>query len=113
MPSGGAAGDEPRTFAMNIRWMPLAEQDLAAAYEYIGQDNPKAASRLVTRVFQAIEMLSRYPSAGHPGRVPATRELSIAHTPYIVVYRPTRNEIQVLSVIHGARRWPMSFDESG
>jgi plasmid stabilization system protein ParE len=67
---------------MKIRWMPLAEQDLDAAYEYVWQDDPKAASRLVARVFQAVEMLSRYPSAGHPGRVPATRELSIAHTPY-------------------------------
>jgi plasmid stabilization system protein ParE len=97
---------------MKIRWMPLAEQDLAAAYEYFGQDNPRAASRLVTRVFQAVEMLSRFPSAGHPGRVDTTRELSIARSPYIVVYRPTHNEIQILAVIHGARRWPTSFDES-
>ena len=96
-----------------IRWMPLAEQDLDAAYEYVRQDNPRAASRLVNRVFQAVEMLSCYPSAGHPVRVPSTRELSISRAPYIVVYRPTRNEIQVLSVMHGARRWPTSFDERG
>ncbi len=96
-----------------IRWMPLAEQDLDAAYEYVRQDNRQAALRLVTHVFRAVEMLSRYPSAGHPGRVPATRELSIAPTPYIVVYRQTQNEIQILAVIHGARRWPMSFGKSG
>jgi addiction module RelE/StbE family toxin len=98
---------------MLIRWMPLAQQDLDAAYEYIRQDNPKAAWRVVGRVFQAVEMLSRYPSAGHAGRVPATRELAIARTPFIVVYRHTQNEIQVLAVIHGARRWPTSFGESG
>jgi addiction module RelE/StbE family toxin len=97
---------------MKIRWMPLAELDLEAAYAYVRQDNPKAASRLVARVFRAVEMLSRYPSAGHPGRVPATRELSIAHTPYIVAYRYTQDQIQILAVIHGARRWPMSFGES-
>ena len=96
-----------------IRWMPLAEQDLDAAYEYVRQDNRQAALRLVTHVFRAVEMLSRYPSAGHPGRVPATRELSIAPTPYIVVYRHTQDEIQILAVIHGARRWPMSFGKSG
>jgi plasmid stabilization system protein ParE len=93
--------------------MPLAEQDLEAAYEFVRQDNPKAASRLVARVFQAAEMLSRYPSAGHLGRVQATRELSIAHTPFIVVYRHTQDQIQILSVIHGARAWPASFGESG
>jgi plasmid stabilization system protein ParE len=97
---------------MKIRWMPLAEQDLDAAYAYVCQDNPPAAARLVRRIFEAVEMLGRYPSAGHPGRVPATRELSIARTPYIVVYRPTENEIQVLSVLHGARRWPTTFGES-
>jgi len=98
---------------MKIRWMPLAEEDLEAAYEYVRQDKPQAASRLVGRIFEAVEMLARYPSAGHPGRVPATRELSIARTPYIVVYRYTRDEIQILTVIHGARRWPMSSGEKG
>jgi plasmid stabilization system protein ParE len=97
---------------MKTRWMPLAEQDLEAAYEYVRQDNSSAASRLVARIFKAVEMLQRFPSAGHPGRVPATRELTLARTPYIVVYRLTRDEIQILSVIHGARRWPESFGES-
>ena len=97
---------------MKIRWMPLAEQDLEAAYAYVSEDNAKAAARLVARVFEAVEMLVRYPSAGHPGRVTATRELSIPRTPYIVVYRQSRDEIQILSLIHGARRWPMSFGKS-
>jgi toxin ParE1/3/4 len=58
-------------------------------------------------------MLSRYPSAGHPGRVVATRELSVGHTPYIVAYRQTADEIQVLAVIHARRKWPMSIAEEG
>jgi toxin ParE1/3/4 len=98
---------------MKIRWMPLAEQDLEAAYEYVRQDNPRAASRLVARIFRAVEMLGKYPSAGHPGRVTATRELTISPTPYIVVYRLSGDEIQILAILHGARRWPMTFGESG
>ena len=98
---------------MKIRWMPLAEQGLDAAYEYVRQDNPRAASRLVARIFAAVEMLSRYPSAGHPGRVPATRELSVGSTPYIVAYRHAGDEIQILAVIHARRRWPMGFGEEG
>jgi toxin ParE1/3/4 len=98
---------------MKIRWMPLAEQDLDAAYEYVRLDNPKSASRLVERVFEAVEILKRFPSAGHLGRVPATREFSIPHTPYIVAYRHAGDEIQILAVIHAARRWPTSFGESG
>ncbi|MGO8789374.1 MAG: type II toxin-antitoxin system RelE/ParE family toxin [Terriglobia bacterium] len=98
---------------MKIRWMPLAEQDLEAAYDYVRQDNPKAASRLVARIFRAVEMLGSYPSAGHLGRVAPTRELAVAQTPYIVVYQHTGDEIRVLAVIHGARRWPTSFGEGG
>ena len=98
---------------MKIRWMPLAEQDLEAAYDYVRQDDPKAASRLVERIFRAVEMLGRYPSAGHPGRVAPTRELAVARTPYIVVYQHTGDKIQILAVIHGARRWPTSFGEGG
>ena len=98
---------------MKIRWMPLAEQDLGAAYAYVREDNEKAAARLVARIFDAVEMLGRYPSAGHPGRVPDTRELAIPRTPYIVVYRHGEAEIQILSVLHGARRWPTSFEDRG
>jgi toxin ParE1/3/4 len=98
---------------MKIRWMPLAEQDLECAYDYVRQDNPPAASRIVNRIFQAVEMLARYPAAGHSGRVANTRELPIARTPFVVVYRPTPNEIQILAVIHGARRWPETFDHAG
>ena len=96
---------------MKIRWMPLAEQDLEAAYDYVRQDNAGAAAQLVARVFEAVEMLSRYPSAGHLGRVPSTREFSIAQTPFIVVYRSSPAEFRILAVIHSARRWSASFDE--
>jgi toxin ParE1/3/4 len=94
---------------MKIRWMPLAEQDLDSAYEYVCQDNPKAASRLVGQILSAAEMLATYPSAGHAGRVPSTRELTIARIPYIIAYRHGGSEIQILSVIHTSRRWPMTF----
>jgi toxin ParE1/3/4 len=46
---------------------------------------------------------------GRPGRVPATRELLIPQTPYIIPYRVQQGTIQILRVYHGARRWPDSF----
>jgi plasmid stabilization system protein ParE len=91
--------------------MPLAEQDLEAVHEYVWQDNPRAAAKLVTRIFEAVEMLSRYPLAGRMGRVPSTREFRIANTPFIVVYHASRTEVQILAVIHSARRWPPYFDD--
>jgi toxin ParE1/3/4 len=38
--------------------------------------------------------------------VPDTRELVISNTPYIVPYRIVGQTIDIIAVIHGARRWP-------
>jgi toxin ParE1/3/4 len=90
--------------------MPLTEQDLEAAYDYVRQDNENAAKRLVARVLSAVGMLARHPLAGREGRVQGTRELVVAGTPYVIAYRIRQDEIQLLAVLHGARRWPTAFD---
>jgi toxin ParE1/3/4 len=97
---------------MRIRWMPLAEQDLEGAYEYVQQDNENAAKRLVACIFSAADMLARHPLAGREGRVQGTRELVVAGTPYLIAYRIRRDQIQILAVLHGARRWPTTFSSS-
>jgi toxin ParE1/3/4 len=53
-------------------------------------------------------MLADQPELGRPGRTQGTRELVIARTPYIVAYRVDehRNEVTIVRVRHGARRWP-------
>ena len=97
---------------MNVRWMPLAEQDLEAAYDYVRQDNEDAAGQLVARIFSSVSMLMRHPLAGREGRVKGTRELVVARTPYIVAYRIHEAEIQVLAVLHAAQRWAPRFSTS-
>lgn len=47
--------------------------------------------------------LADNPLAGRRGRALGTRELVVAGTPYIVVYR-TREVVEVLAVVHGARK---------
>jgi len=95
---------------MKIRWMPLAEQDLEAAYDYVRQDNEDAAKQLVGRIFSSVGMLMRHPLAGREGRVKGTRELAVTRTSYIVAYRIHQDEIQILAILHGAQRWPRTFD---
>jgi len=94
---------------MIIRWMPLAEQDLDFAYDYIRQDSPGAAKRIVSRIISAVGILTRHPLAGREGRVGGTREMVVGRTPFIVAYRLRGDEIQILAVIHSAKRWPTGF----
>ena len=94
---------------MKLRWTRLALEDLRHLHEYIAEDNPPAASRMVARIQDAAERLKKYPQMGRLGRVRGTRELVIAGSPYIVVYISNGLEIQVVAVIHSSMRWPDTF----
>ncbi len=91
---------------MRIVWTEAALRDLAAARAYIATDNAPAADRQVARILAAIGGLARFPDIGRPGRRPATRELIVARTAYLVAYRARGDSIEVLRVLHGRRRWP-------
>lgn len=94
---------------MQIKWVRLALTDLDEAAAFISQDNPQAAKRIVKRIRDAARLLSDQPNAGRPGRVQGTRELVIAETPFILPYRVVKNTVQILRVLHGARKWPEQF----
>jgi len=64
---------------------------------------------MLDRIFTAVELLERFPEAGRTGRIPGTRELVIVPTPFLVAYRVRRSKIEILSLLHGARRWPGEF----
>lgn len=95
---------------MRLRWTHLAEQDLDAIAQYIGQDSPAAAARVVLELIdQAETLLPAHPAIGRPGRVLGTRELVIGNLPYIVAYRVRDKEIEILRVLHTSRAWPESL----
>lgn len=86
-------------------------RDLRHLHDYIAAHNPQAARRMVARIREATSYLRQTPRMGRPGRVPETRELSIAGTPYIVAYLTEGSEVQIVAVIHGSRQWPDSFGD--
>jgi toxin ParE1/3/4 len=95
---------------LRVRWTALAERDLDAIAAWIGQDNPVAAARTVLSILQLVEeQLTAHPAIGRPGRVHGTRELIVGRSPYVVPYRVQDDAIQVLRVLHAARRWPDKF----
>lgn len=98
---------------MKIKWVRLALDDLDEAAEFISQDNPESARRVLKRIWDAVQMLADHPRAGRPGRVVGTRELVIAGTPFIIPYRVAENTIQILRVLHGKRKWPRHFSSEG
>ncbi|GAC1329419.1 MAG: type II toxin-antitoxin system RelE/ParE family toxin [Beijerinckiaceae bacterium] len=94
---------------MKVRWTAPASRDLEAIGDYIAEDNPAAAAKLITRVLERADQLAAHPQLGRVGRVRGTRELVVTQTPLIVAYRVRLEEIEILAVMHGARRWPDTF----
>jgi toxin ParE1/3/4 len=95
---------------LQIQWTEAAEGDLDTIERYIARDKPTAAVRQVLRIVKAVEqILPKAPFLGRPGRVPGTREMVVTGTPYIVAYRVKHNSLQILRVIHSARKWPEAF----
>lgn len=89
--------------------MNKAVKDLDDVYDYISSDNPTAAGKEVEKIVECVELLKDNPGMGRAGRVPHTRELVISGTPYIAAYRVKGNDLEILRVIHGARKWPKRF----
>jgi addiction module RelE/StbE family toxin len=92
---------------MTVRWTPTSLRDLDSLHSYISEDNATAAIDVVETLIKGIEALDRNPQMGRTGRVAGSRELVIA--PYVIAYRFRKSVIEILGIIHGARRWPDSF----
>ena len=92
---------------MTVHWTPTALRDLESLHAYIVEDKQEAAAGTVERILSAIEALQRHPDMGRKGRAAGTRESIVS--PYVIAYRATRGAIEILGIIHGARRWPDSF----
>ena len=93
---------------MKVRWLDQAVEDLKALRTYIARDNPSAAADVAQRIRDAVKILGDYPAAGRAGRVPNTRELVVAGTPYILPYRVRAGSVEILRVLHGAQQRPES-----
>lgn len=92
---------------MRIRRTRRYLRELEAIGDYIAERSPRAAARLVNEIDTKVgRLLSTNPFVGRRGEIPGTRELVITGTAYIVAYRVTEAQVEILFVQHGAREWP-------
>jgi toxin ParE1/3/4 len=91
---------------LKIFWLEKTLIDIEEVYEFIASDNPLAAEKEINKVLEAVKRLPENPGMGKAGRVAKTRELVVAGTPYIVIYRVKGNRLEILRIFHGARQWP-------
>ncbi len=95
---------------MNIVWTRRATRHLEAAYDYWAHEKSAAAAdKMLDRIFSAVEMLEDHPEIGRKGRISGTRELVLNPLPFLIAYRVRRKSIDIIALLHGARKWPGRF----
>jgi toxin ParE1/3/4 len=90
--------------AVEIIWSPLALARLQEIRAYVARDKPDAAERLATRIVAVVEALRSHPRLGRAGTEPGIRELVIGGTPYVVLYRVSRQRVIISTIWHGAQQ---------
>ena len=88
---------------------PGVESELLEIWDFIAQDNPSAATRVIEAAFETFKTLAATPGLGRPRkfrnrRLKGVRSWRVSgFDNYLIFYRPTADGIQVLHVFHGAR----------
>lgn len=90
---------------MQLLWTEEAAADLDAIADYLFEQTPVNARRIVLETYNAPEILTSFPLRGRPGRTPGTRELVLSSLPYILIYTVSDNLIHIVRILHGAQKY--------
>jgi len=88
---------------MKVFWTDTAEGHLDAIYDYIAQDSPEYAKRVVDRLTRRSQQIAEFPLSGR--RVPEydiDQIREIIEGSYRIIYYIKPDQIDVLAVIHGS-----------
>lgn len=89
-----------------LLWTRRALRRLESIGDFIAADSPKAAAKVMLRLQAVTANLRTHPAIGRTGRIAGTRELVLPDLPYIIAYRVTAANVQILSIVHASQRWP-------
>ena len=87
-----------------LNWTAEAERWLKDIYDYIALDNPTAAAKVVTGIYQKAQILLKFPEIGYSYRDETDGRIKILlYGHYRITYLiKDKNQIDILGVFHGA-----------
>ena len=86
-----------------IRWSHEAAQWIKEIYQYIAQDNPTAAGKVISGIYEKAQLLRDFPEIGYKYREEPEGEIRILlYGHYRIAYLITDGPIDILGVFHGA-----------
>ena len=87
-----------------IKWTIESEAWLRDIYDYIAQDNPSAAAKVVEGIYEKAQLIEEHPEIGYKYRSESEGEIRILlYGHYRIAYLLAEDEsIDILGVFHGA-----------
>ena len=89
---------------MNVHWTDTAQGHLDAIHDYIAQNSPEYAQRMVDRLTRRSQQIGDFPRSG---RVVPEYQLEqireVIEAPYRIIYYIKPDQIDVLAVLHAAQ----------
>jgi len=93
---------------VRVVWARPALDDVLEIKHYIAGDSPRYAQMVTERLFAAVERLDANPLSGRmvPELSAATLR-EVIQAPYRIVYRVRADVVEIIAVVHSARRLPL------
>ena len=88
-----------------LYWTKKAQRDLRKLEEYIAQDKPAAAAKMVLKIVQATEGIRMFPWSCEAIDVQRPQYRQMVIKPFAVLYEVTDRAVVILRVIHTSMRW--------
>ena len=89
--------------ALRIDRAPRATEDEHEIFLTIAEDNPSAAERFLTAVYDAEDRLAEFPELGKPRANFGPRIRTWTIEPYLIFYAVEPDAVVILRILHGAR----------
>jgi addiction module RelE/StbE family toxin len=97
---------------MKVHWTDSALKHLLDIYEYISQNSPFYAKRMVDRLTKRSEQIADFPISGrNVPEYPAEDIRELIEKPYRIIYRIKPDQIDVLAVVHGAQLLNLDIEQ--
>jgi plasmid stabilization system protein ParE len=86
-----------------VEFHPEADEELAASFNWYREKSREAAQHFLDEARMVRQLMEEYPQAG-ARYLHGTRKLVFHSLPFLLVYRPLRQRLQIIAVAHTSRK---------
>jgi addiction module RelE/StbE family toxin len=98
---------------MKVHWTITAEGHLDAIFNYIAQNSPEYAKRIVDRITRRSQQIAEYPLSGRRvSEYDFNQIREVIEGSYRIIYHIKSDQVDVLAVIHSAMNILHSSEEA-